>query len=106
MTESNTVKVARLETQMTNVATEIAEVKGLVKEVIVKVDAQAQLNNKILILESNYLGIQQKLEKMELDMSKRVQSLARQRWAQNTISAILGVVLTYLVSFFLTHGGK
>lgn len=44
-------KIVKLETQMANVASEMAEVKGLVKELIVKVDSQAKLETKITNLE-------------------------------------------------------
>ena len=47
MSENTTTKIVRLEEQMKNVVNEITEVKGLVKEVILKVDALSNLRGEI-----------------------------------------------------------
>lgn len=47
MAETSTTKIVRLEVEMKNVVNEIAEVKSLVKEVIVKVEALSNLRVEI-----------------------------------------------------------
>lgn len=39
-------------------------------------------------------------------LNKRVDSLERKRWIQNTLSAILGAVLAILIGFFFQNIGK
>jgi hypothetical protein len=36
---------------------------------------------------------------------KRIDEVERKRWVQNTLSAILGAVLTFFVSYFVTNIG-
>jgi predicted nucleic acid-binding Zn-ribbon protein len=106
MAESNTVKIIRLETQMTSVEEKVDKVDKKLDSLISKLDMVTTVNNELLILKSNYLGVEQKLQNLEKDIKERTKSLIRQRWMQNSLSAILGIVLTFLVSFFLTNVGK
>lgn len=95
MSESQEVKITRLETQMNNVTSEIAEVKALVKEVIVKVDQASTVTSDMLVIKSNMLGFETKLEKLE-----------KKRWLQNILSGVLGAVLSVLIAYFVTNIGK
>ena len=88
MTETTTNKVVRLEVQMSNVVAEIAEVKALVKEVIVKVDRYGTLESEIMALKVEIKALHQKT--------------FRNGWVFPTLAAVAGSVLTFLIISFFT----
>jgi hypothetical protein len=77
---------------MANVAGEIAEVKSLVKEVILKVDHFTSLQNEV-----------QALKDAIVDLKK---SAVRDRIIFPVIAIICGSILTILITSFVAHGGK
>lgn len=99
MAEAVTEKVVRLETQMQTVAGEIAEVKSLVKEVIVKVDHFTSLQNEVQVLKDSILSLNQDI--LELKKNRNLLS-----WVIPTIAAAAGAVLTVLITSYISHGGK
>lgn len=93
MAETVSEKVVRLETQMTNITGEIVEVKGLVKEVILKVDLLTTLTTEVQSL------------KLEIDNLKR--KTFRNGWIFPTLSAVASSVLTILILSYVNKlGGR
>lgn len=89
MPESATTKIVRLETQMNSVEEKVDKLDRKLDDLIVKIDAVNTINSELLILKSNYLGVQTKLEKIE-----------RQKWISPTITGVTVSVLTALITFF------
>lgn len=93
MAETVAEKVIRLETQMSNVTSEVAEVKGLVKEVILKIDNITSLQNEV-----------QNLKQDILELKKRTD---RNKWVVpttvGTVMTVMASVMTFLVISFITN---
>lgn len=96
MAESVSEKVVRLETQMANVSLEIAEVKSLVKEVIIKVD--------------NFTNIQNEVASLKLEVADLKKANSRNRWVIPTVVggliSVLAPIITILVISYLQHAGR
>lgn len=92
-------KVVRLETQMQTVVGEIAEVKSLVKEVIIKVDHFTSLQNEVQVLKDSITGLNQDIA----DLRKNRNLLS---WIVPTIAAAAGSILTVLITSYIAHGGN
>ena len=91
MAESNGEKIIRLETQMQNATHEIGEVKGLVKELIVKVDSIATIQNEI-----GNLRIETTTLKAEITNLKSVNNAKNTiLWVGLVASAIINIIALY-----------
>lgn len=72
----------------------------------------ADLKTTIALNANSYVArevyeIQLKEIHARIDIIKAEQrQIARGRWTQNTLSAILGIVLSLLVTFFITNVGR
>lgn len=97
------------ETKIAVIATELTYVKEALAEVLKKLDQMS--NNYLTKTEASRLAQAEKdqatLEhnRLELkidDVASDVLQLKKRTWVQNTLSAVLGAVLTLLVAYFLT----
>jgi peptidoglycan hydrolase CwlO-like protein len=91
MTETTDVKIVRLQTEMKSMISDVAEVKSLVKEVIVKVD-----NIVIVQGEINQLKVEITTLKTEISTLKGVNSLKNTMlWVGLVASAVVNVLVIY-----------
>lgn len=95
MTEAIAIKVARMEAQMSNLEEKVDKLDVKMDAVITKLDTAAAMSNELLVIKSNMLGFETRIKHMQ-----------SRTWVQNTLSAILGVILTSLTIFFLTNVGN
>lgn len=84
---------------MQTVAGEIAEVKSLVKEIIIKVDHFTSLQNEVQVLKDAIIALNQDIA----DLRKNRNLLS---WIVPTIAAAAGAVLTVLITSYISHGGN
>lgn len=96
MAESVSEKVVRLETQMANVTTEVLEVKGLVKEVIKKVD--------------NFTNIQNEVAALKVEVYELKKTNARNRWlvptAVGAAVSVIAPIFTLLIVSYIQNAGR
>jgi hypothetical protein len=96
MAEQISEKVVRLETQMTNITGEIAEIKSLVKEVIVKVDNMTNLQNEV--------------QNLKVEVSELKKRTFRNGWLFPVLTALaMGIIaptLTVLILNYVSHRGQ
>lgn len=89
MTDSTNNKVIKLEVQMANVVSEIAEVKALVKEVSQKIDHYGLLDNEVASLKH--------------EISELKKKTFRNGWVFPTLSAVFSSIVTLLILFYLSN---
>ena len=91
MSETTGEKIIRIETQMTNVTSEINEVKSLVKEVITKVDAMATFQVELRQLDGQITTLNS-----EITTLKNFNGLKNTLlWVGLVASAIINIVVIY-----------
>lgn len=88
MADNESVKIVRLETQMSNVEQKIDKLDVKVERVITKIDHFTNLQTEVGIL------------KEEIDELKR--KTFRNAWLYPTMSAVAGAILTFLIIEYLT----
>lgn len=97
------------ETKIAVIATELTYVKEALAEVLKKLDQMS--NNYLTKNEATRLAQAEKdqatlehnrLEAKIDDVALDVAQLKKKSWVQNTLSAVLGAVLTLLIAYFLT----
>jgi|SRR5690606_6005549 len=99
MAQSELERLVAVETNLKNVTESVragfAETKESIKELSQKVDL---LTPTLVTEEKHNTDLQQ--------VFGAIKEIRRQRWVQNTLSAILGATLTLLVAYFITNVSK
>lgn len=85
---TNSERLVKLETLMTQVLTEIKEMRTEMKTT-----------------SSLFVSVDKYVEDME-EIRTELAEINSKRWVHNTLSAILGAILTLLLSYFITNVGK
>lgn len=87
MTESTSVKIVRLETQMKDVSTQVSKLDIKVERVLTKLDDISNLKNEI--------------ENLKTEVSTLKAKTFRNGWVFPTLSAAFSAVVTFLIIEFL-----
>ncbi len=112
MAEANDVKVARLETQMTNIEKKVDELGRKIDAFTTRLDIVTELRGEILALREAHTEhvkvTNQEMEDIRRSNEKEIQEIKSRNmlkgWLYPTLSAITGSIITFLVfEYFRTH---
>jgi len=96
MAESNEVKTARLEVKVEELTSQIVKIDA-------KVDAVLERLDKMAIVENELKDLKDEFKEHKKENDKRFDEFKKRNWVQNTLSAILGAVLSLLVAYAVNN---
>jgi chromosome segregation ATPase len=114
MTETNDIKVARLETQMANIEKKVDELGKKIDAFATRLDIVTELRGEILALRETHnehvKSMNQEMENIRASNEKEIQEIKSRNilkgWLYPTLSAIAGSVVTFLILEYLKSRGN
>lgn len=91
---------------MGNIEEKVDKLDVKLDSLIGKVDNAAALSNEFLVVKSNMLGLESRINTINLDFDKKLSKIARAGLVKNIMVGILTSIVTLLLAYFVNTVGR